>query len=65
MAKARKCDRCGKYFDILPGAVNYIETDNKDIHGHFNPSFNREFDLCYDCANELVKWLNMEEDKDA
>ena len=44
------CDRCGK--DITP--FFYYELQMDDTGPYDNE---REFDLCKECANELVEWI--------
>ena len=68
MADAKKCDRCGEYFD--PFTSNDSETS---IHGRFPRNvalydchYNRveNWDICPVCADEFVKWINkFKEDK--
>lgn len=60
------CDRCGEAVkrnktirDILCEDINCITLDYKDkyyelINAH-------HFDLCDNCAKELIKWLNVED----
>lgn len=50
MAEARKCDRCGKYYD-----------NNDRLLWLYNsrPSTgNGPLDLCDDCIADLMKWLD-------
>ena len=59
MAKARRCDRCGKFF--MPedfrkhfendGAVYYL---TNSIYLSNKPIF---YDLCIDCHSELKNWM--------
>ncbi len=63
MAMARKCDRCGKFYE------DYIP-ENKDnpkyINGLSTVSINKErkfynvdlVDLCEDCLKEFADWVN-------
>lgn len=49
MANAKKCDRCGKYYDVKNRAVYlYIGSPNR----------NDPLDLCDECASDLKKWLD-------
>lgn len=43
MALARKCDRCGVFYD------RYNEDNTYNIC--------KRFDLCTNCKDELVKWI--------
>ena len=63
MANARKCDRCGLYYD------SYNDKNNSEkINGIMLiniDSNNRYFshgphDLCPACSNELMKWFKKE-----
>ena len=46
-----KCDKCGK--EISSKLFNYLIT----IEGF--KLYNIKVDLCEDCKNELLKWLNI------
>lgn len=50
MSKARKCDRCGKFYDEYQ--ADYHVTMKK---GAYNC---KSLDLCPDCTNKLIKWLD-------
>lgn len=59
MAKASRCDRCGKYFDydeIKSNAIKIIRYRNTD-----KSSFNymNEFDLCPDCMGTVYHYLDV------
>lgn len=43
MALARKCDRCGVFYD------RYNEDNTYNIC--------KQFDLCPKCKDELIKWI--------
>lgn len=49
MADAKKCDRCGKYYDVKDRTV-YLYNGA--------PRRNNPLDLCDECAADLKKWLN-------
>lgn len=62
MAVARKCDRCGAFYD------RYNENNNDSIENsnamafiiHYkNDTYNtcKHFDLCPDCKDKLVNWI--------
>lgn len=59
MAKALKCDRCGKFFQIddierLHGKdekVYYI------VHSLFGPTKETMYDICPDCYDQLKCWM--------
>ena len=63
MAKAVKCDRCGKFYTLdekkfrvegncTKGVFEYIKTYSK------TDNLIQLFDLCDDCAEDLWNWLN-------
>lgn len=67
MARARKCDRCGKLHEIYgtrnnPKNINSIKTCNQDVCG--NSYFHGYYDLCPECSKFLVDWLFEFEKKD-
>ena len=50
MADAKKCDRCGKYYD---------ENDRKLwLYNYQGMRNNKSFDLCLECATDLERWFN-------
>lgn len=51
MSEARKCDRCGKYYDRI-AFRNYISPYNLGDH-------KKDIDLCDDCVESFNKWLKM------
>ena len=68
MAKAHKCDRCGNYYEknnnrLIPNGFSkatmaaIMPLTISNDHG-------RRYDLCDDCANEFMKFINMEETDD-
>lgn len=61
MAKAKKCDRCGKYYDKNEGI--------KSINGYFVRTIRLEtsgpymnLDLCDPCIYDLYKFLGLDEE---
>ena len=52
MAKALKCDRCGNFYDLLKRLRNY---QIRNMNGTNDP-----VDLCPDCYEIFVKWLDGE-----
>lgn len=65
MAIARKCDRCGQYYD----KNSKHETSNKVYNGiiggvattdAFLKNVDKNYDLCDDCIGELFRFLNNE-----
>ena len=61
MANAKKCDRCGKYYD---------RNHAKSMNGNFVTSisiitttpaqYHRVFDLCDECIVDLYKFFGLE-----
>ena len=50
MAQAKKCDRCGKFYDIFQQKRKFrIEADCVQ--------YGRTLDLCESCYAELEKWV--------
>lgn len=65
MAKARKCDRCGAYYDpyemrMGTHPVDYVYCGHNDYCGGSGKSI----DLCPNCMSELIAWLEIEEGED-
>jgi hypothetical protein len=55
MSMARQCDRCGKLCKPKNFSTeSYRYTVVKDLHPY--PAVN--LDLCEDCQESLVEWLN-------
>ena len=49
MANAKKCDRCGKYYDAVDRTM-YLFIGK--------PAYNNVTDLCDRCNDELERWYN-------
>ena len=66
MANAKKCDRCGSYYDEYNirknsekiNIVMIINIDSKDDYYSHGP-----YDLCPVCSDELMKWFGKENEK--
>ena len=58
MAKALKCDRCGRFFDY----IKYFNFRKYQIHDMDEKNFNKTIDLCPDCYAELLLFLNLDND---
>lgn len=54
MANAKKCDRCGKYYD---------KNDRKMWLYTANPDARNALDLCDECVTELKKWFDESKDE--
>ena len=51
MAYAKKCDRCGKYYDYKP--PKFEELNKKEIYKKINESF----DFCDDCLEDFKVFM--------
>lgn len=58
MATVFKCDRCDKVFD-WHNPQKYIISENKN----FLFRDERQLDLCDDCYNKLIDFLNIDKEK--
>ena len=60
MANAKKCDRCGKFYelyniandDVKPNCVAAVNCDFKGIY-----TKDIMYDLCPECMTEFKKWM--------
>ena len=65
MADAKKCDRCGKYYDLkdrreIVNHPKFSEQHRKFVWIRCLDDLDRrigDFDLCDDCAEKLYKFL--------
>ena len=69
MAKALKCDRCGKYYDHNDAMLNILDDYDDDddlsliLTGACLTTASRQYstvnrlDLCDDCINALIEFL--------
>lgn len=66
MADAKKCDRCGRYYDDKNSKDRYFRVNGIPIHQialidacdhHIC-----EYDLCNECARDLFHWLCTQEE---
>lgn len=68
MSEAKKCDRCGKFYEenelmeskcsVLGSTIGGINTATKDGRK------DEHFDLCDDCIKSLFAWLNQSSSND-
>ena len=61
MSKAKRCDRCGKYYDLIPENLPGTKTGPKYSITYYKSlgSMGAEvqaFDLCPECARQLTDW---------
>lgn len=62
MSDAKKCDRCGKYYDSDANrnvAVDSVPIEGVDIGAGRNAYRTFRYDLCEDCAEELLKFMHI------
>lgn len=61
MAEAKKCDRCGQFYDFYGKTVT-IDGYKCKVNGFrykFNNSNNSDYkDLCPDCLQKLFEFMN-------
>lgn len=59
---AKKCDRCGKFYE------SYDMIDNREMNGVYiisknkfgvRESISKDIDLCIECMNSFIKWYEM------
>ena len=65
MAMAKKCDRCGAFYENYTtqrskkeGRVNTIQTKETDENGNIAFTVNT-YDLCPDCMKEFFSWFDL------
>lgn len=60
MARAMKCDRCGKYFSYAPAIVDAFAPliFNADLGNYEFTVDNAKYDLCPECVSSLREWLD-------
>lgn len=57
MALARKCDRCGKFFESQHNTcVELIISSNAHRNVKFDCGLNSDLDLCPDCVESFKHW---------
>ena len=56
MADAKKCDRCGKFYE--GNEVRYSEKGLVVCNKHY------EYDLCEDCLKDLDEFMILKEEND-
>lgn len=62
--KAKKCDRCNAFYDVVPGTTGgscfFVDTNSGQVKT-INNSYK---DLCPDCISRLKKWYMSEQTRD-
>lgn len=68
MADAKKCDRCGKYYNDGSSKDKNFKVNGETVYqlALINSSDGRicEYDLCDPCVRDLFHWLCNEEETD-
>ena len=61
---AKKCDRCGKYYDEY-GTANSVKNTNSLIYANTNIRHNyyahKPIELCQECMAEIKAFVGVEE----
>lgn len=52
MATVKRCDRCGAIYDLVPNEEGFV-VRQIDPNGYIQ----KQFDLCEDCEDQLVKFM--------
>lgn len=56
MANVKKCDKCGKYYEVnLMDGLQFVTFNGLFHQKHY-------YDLCPDCSNVLARWLKLKGD---
>ena len=65
MARAFKCDRCGKFFMKEDFENHYGDDRNAYylVNSIFGPVSENSYDLCVDCYKELKDWMEGNKNK--
>ena len=63
MSSAKKCDRCGKYYDKCTSSkrINGYKVKGINIFTSYGPYL--ELDLCEKCIDDLYDFLGIKEKK--
>lgn len=61
MAEAKKCDRCGKYYEYT---TKYTRLVHKEYVRGVGYRLKCSYDLCDECRDDLYKFMNIEETQD-
>ena len=68
MADAKRCDRCGRYYDDENSKDKSFKVNGRTVHqmALIDDCDNRicEYDLCDQCARDLFHWLCNEEEEE-
>lgn len=57
MSSAKKCDRCGKFFENkYDTAVELTTSSNEHRNVKFDCGLNSDLDLCPECTESFIHW---------
>lgn len=61
MSDAKRCNRCGGYYDLIPENLPGTKTGPKYSVNYYKKLGNlatevKSFDLCPECAQQLTNW---------
>ena len=60
MANAKRCDRCGRFYDFYEG-IEFTAGANKYIYVILaSAAHERRFDMCPDCMRQVIRFLHNE-----
>lgn len=68
MARAMKCDRCGKLYEYYAGYKEFKNSEKAngflliDRDADFSYWSRRSYDLCQDCMRKLIKFIKNDDD---
>lgn len=62
MSDAKQCNRCGKYYELIPKNLPGTKTGPKYSVNYFKQLGNlaseiKSFDLCPECAQQFAEWV--------
>ena len=60
MSEAKKCDRCGDFYDPLTIIDIFDEWWRFELHKDCHPFPMKKIDLCSNCRKKLYMWFKEE-----
>lgn len=63
MAEAKKCDRCGEFYDLHVDEMKFNGLKLTRETKFIPPIMVKTYDLCTSCATMLKDWLEMKGEK--
>ena len=64
MAEAKKCDRCGEFYDLHVDKMKFNGLKLTRETKYTPPVTLTHYDLCLSCATMLRDWLDVKGEKD-